>query len=110
MKGFNIAPPASGSGTLPPVAEFIASLQQAQHDNSSNQELFGSTFSGIFGPSITPRKNPHHISTNSVPGLMTCARQNRCPRNGSRKRGWGTLIEAAKARSRLIGELINKLK
>ncbi|XP_008550220.1 transient receptor potential-gamma protein isoform X4 [Microplitis demolitor] len=103
MKGFNIAPqPPGGSGTLPPVAEFIASLQQAQDENSENQELFGSTLSSIFGPATTPKKNPHHISTNSVPGLTTSNRQNRCTRNGSRKRRWGTLIEAAKARSRLI--------
>ncbi|XP_074100883.1 transient receptor potential cation channel gamma isoform X3 [Cotesia typhae] len=102
MKGFNIAPqPPSGSGTLAPVAEFIASLQQTP-DESENQELFGSTLSSIFGPTTTPRKNPHHISTNSVPGLTTSNRQNRCTRNGSRKRRWGTLIEAAKARSRLI--------
>lgn len=103
MKGFNIAPQPGGSGTLPPVAEFIASLQQAQHENSTHHELFGSTLSGIFGPVSTPKKHPHHISTNSVPGLSMCPRPNRCVRNGSRKRRWGTLIEAAKARSRLIG-------
>ncbi|XP_012217275.1 transient receptor potential-gamma protein isoform X3 [Linepithema humile] len=105
MKGFNIAPQPGGSGTLPPVAEFIASLQQAQHENSHN-DLFGSTLSGIFGPGgATPKKSPHHTSTNSVPGLATGPRQSRGTRGSSRKKRWGTLIEAAKAGrvSRLIG-------
>ncbi|XP_032663846.1 transient receptor potential-gamma protein isoform X2 [Odontomachus brunneus] len=104
MKGFNIAPQPGGSGTLPPVAEFIASLQQVQHENS-HHELFGSTLSGIFGPGTTPKKSPHHTSTNSVPGLTTGPRQSRGIRGSSRKKPWGTLIEAAKAGrvSRLIG-------
>ncbi|XP_014485094.1 PREDICTED: transient receptor potential-gamma protein [Dinoponera quadriceps] len=104
MKGFNIAPQPGGSGTLPPVAEFIASLQQVQSENS-HQELFGSTLSGIFGPGTTPKKSPHHTSTNSVPGLATGPRQIRGSRSSSRKKRWGTLIEAAKAGrvSRLIG-------
>ncbi|XP_026476691.1 transient receptor potential-gamma protein-like, partial [Ctenocephalides felis] len=61
MKGFNIAPPPTGSThTLPPVAEFIASLQQqsAQHDHSQSQD-FGSTLTGIFtggNGGGTPRK------------------------------------------------------
>ncbi|XP_026829989.1 transient receptor potential-gamma protein isoform X1 [Ooceraea biroi] len=103
MKGFNIGPQPGGSGTLPPVAEFIASLQQVQHENS--HELFGSTLSGIFGPGATPKKSPHHTSTNSVPGLATGSRQSRGTRSSSRKKRWGTLIEAAKAGkvSRLIG-------
>ena len=103
MKGFNIAPQPSGSGTLPPVAEFIASLQHA-HDEQ-HHELFGSTLSGIFGPGTTPKKSPHHTSTNSVPGLGTGARPSRESRHGSRKRRWGTIIEAAKSGrvSRLIG-------
>lgn len=107
MKGFNIAPQPGGSGTLPPVAEFIASLQQAQHENS-HHDLFGSTLSGIFGPGgTTPKKSPHHTSTNSVPGLVTGPRQSRGTRGSSRKKRWGTLIEAAKAGrvSRLIGKL-----
>lgn len=107
MKGFNIAPQPGGSGTLPPVAEFIASLQQAQHENS-HPDLFGSTLSGIFGPGgATPKKSPHHTSTNSVPGLATGSRQSRGTRGSSRKKRWGTLIEAAKAGrvSRLIGKL-----
>lgn len=104
MKGFNIGPQPGGSGTLPPVAEFIASLQQAQHENS-HQELFGSTLSGIFGQGV--KKSPHHISTNSVPGLATGPQQIRG--TSSRKKRWGTLIEAAKAGrvSRLIGKSIN---
>ncbi|XP_034946902.1 transient receptor potential-gamma protein isoform X2 [Chelonus insularis] len=101
MKGFNIAPQPGGSGSLPPVAEIIASLQQVRDEDSTQNDLFGSTLSSIFGTVTTPKKNPHHISTNSVPGLTSC-RQNRHIRNGSRKRRWGTLIEAAKARSRLI--------
>ncbi|XP_011266803.1 transient receptor potential-gamma protein [Camponotus floridanus] len=102
MKGFNIAPQPGGSGTLPPVAEFIASLQQAQQENS-HQDLFGSTLSGIFGSGV--KKSPHHISTNSVPGLATGPQQIRGIRGSSRKKRWGTLIEAAKAGrvSRLIG-------
>ncbi|EFN85066.1 Transient receptor potential-gamma protein [Harpegnathos saltator] len=104
MKGFNIGPQPGGSGTLPPVAEFIASLQQVQQENS-HHELFGSTLSGIFGPGATPKKSPHHTSTNSVPGLATGPRQSRGTRGSSRKKRWGTLIEAAKAGrvSRLIG-------
>ncbi|XP_070150903.1 transient receptor potential-gamma protein isoform X2 [Polyergus mexicanus] len=102
MKGFNIAPQPGGSGTLPPVAEFIASLQQVQHENS-HQDLFGSTLSGIFGPGV--KKSPHHTSTNSVPGLATGPQQIRGTRSSSRKKRWGTLIEAAKVGrvSRLIG-------
>jgi len=107
MKGFNIGPQPGGSCTLPPVAEFIASLQQVQHENS-HHELFGSTLSGIFGPGATPKKSPHHTSTNSVPGLASVSRQSRGTRGSSRKKRWGTLIEAAKAGrvSRLIGKSI----
>ncbi|XP_043598784.1 transient receptor potential-gamma protein isoform X4 [Bombus pyrosoma] len=103
MKGFNIAPQPSGSGSLPPVDEFTASLQQVQQENS--HEIFGSTLSGIFGPGATPKKSPHHISTNSVPGLGT-SRQSRRIRGSSKKKRWENLIEAAKVRgrvSRLIG-------
>ncbi|PBC34293.1 Transient receptor potential-gamma protein [Apis cerana cerana] len=106
MKGFNIAPQPSGSGSLPPVDEFAASLQQAQQENS--HELFGSTLSGIFGPGTTPKKSPHHTSTNSVPGLGT-SRQSRRIRGSSKKKRWENLIEAAKVRgkvSRLIGALV----
>ncbi|XP_071559770.1 transient receptor potential-gamma protein isoform X1 [Temnothorax nylanderi] len=104
MKGFNIGSQPGGSGTLPPVAEFIASLQQAQHENS-HHDLFGSTMSGIFGPGTTSKKSPHHTSTNSVPGLASGSRQSHGTRISSRKKRWGTLIEAAKAGrvSRLIG-------
>ncbi|KAG7198402.1 hypothetical protein KM043_005792 [Ampulex compressa] len=104
MKGFNIAPQPGSSGTLPPVAEFIASLQQV-HQENSHHELFGSTLSGIFGPGTTPKKSPHHTSTNSVPGLGPSTRQVRGTRGSSRKKRWGTLIEAAKSGrvSRLIG-------
>ncbi|KOX70909.1 Transient receptor potential-gamma protein, partial [Melipona quadrifasciata] len=103
MKGFNIAPQPSGSGSLPPVDEFAASLQQVQQENS--HEIFGSTLSGIFGPGATPKKSPHHTSTNSVPGLGT-SRQSRRIRGSSKKKRWENLIEAAKVRgkvSRLIG-------
>ncbi|XP_029054637.1 transient receptor potential-gamma protein isoform X2 [Osmia bicornis bicornis] len=103
MKGFNIAPQPGGSGTLPPVDEFTASFEQVQHENS--HEHFGSTLSGIFGPGATPKKSPHHISTNSVPGLGS-GRQNRRIRCSSKKKRWENLIEAAKVRgrvSRLIG-------
>ncbi|XP_017766360.1 PREDICTED: transient receptor potential-gamma protein [Eufriesea mexicana] len=103
MKGFNIAPQPSGSGSLPPVDEFTASLQQVQQENS--HELFGSTLSGIFGPGTTPKKSPHHTSTNSVPGLGP-SRQSRRIRGSSKKKRWENLIEAAKVRgrvSRLIG-------
>ncbi|XP_063986740.1 transient receptor potential-gamma protein isoform X2 [Diachasmimorpha longicaudata] len=99
MKGFNIAPQPAGSGNLPPVAECIASRQHAQHDHKT-RELTSSTLSGIFAPVTALKKSPHHISTNSVPA--TCKRQNRTSRTGSRERRWGTLIEAAKVRSRLI--------
>lgn len=105
MKGFNIAPQPSGSGSLPPVDEFAASLQQVQQENS--HEIFGSTLSGIFGPGATPKKSPHHTSTNSVPGLAT-SRQSRRIRGSSKKKRWENLIEAAKVRgkvSRLIGKL-----
>lgn len=109
MKGFNIAPQPSGSGSLPPVDEFTASLQQVQQENS--HEIFGSTLSGIFGPGATPKKSPHHTSTNSVPGLGT-SRQSRRIRGSSKKKRWENLIEAAKVRgrvSRLIGKLRDKL-
>ncbi|XP_076394039.1 transient receptor potential cation channel gamma isoform X2 [Megachile rotundata] len=104
MKGFNIAPQPSGSGTLPPVDEFTASLQQAQHENS--HELFGSTLSGIFGPGATPKKSPHHISTNSMPGLGS-GRQSRRIRSSSKKKRWENLIEAAKVRGR-VSKLIGR--
>lgn len=62
MKGFNIAPqPSTASAQLPPVAEFIASLQH-QHEGGHHHELFGSTLSGIFNSS-TPRKGHLHGST-----------------------------------------------
>lgn len=102
MKGFNIALQPGGSGTLPPVDEFSASPQQMPHENS--HELFGSTFSGIFGPGTTPKRSPHHTSTNSVPGLGS-SRQGRRIRGSSKKKKWEHLIEAAKVRgvSRLMG-------
>jgi transient receptor potential cation channel subfamily C protein 4 len=113
MKGFNITPQPSGSGTLPPVAEFIASLRdQHQPDNEGNHqnhEIFGSTLSGIFRPEIILKENPHHISTNSVPGLMSCQKQSRKIQGSLRKRRWGTLIEASKIGrvSRFIGKKNN---
>ncbi|XP_020288795.1 transient receptor potential-gamma protein isoform X2 [Pseudomyrmex gracilis] len=107
MKGFNIAPQPGGSSNLPPVAEFIASLASQAQQETSHHDLFGSTLSGIasFGPGMTSKKSLHYTSTNSVPGLGTGLRQRRCTRGSSRKKRWGTLIEAAKAGkvSRLIG-------
>lgn len=59
MKGFNIGPqPSTSSGSLPPVAEFIASLQQHE---GQHHDFFGSTLSGIFNS--TPRKLHQHSST-----------------------------------------------
>ncbi|KAF7988358.1 hypothetical protein HCN44_000931 [Aphidius gifuensis] len=92
MKGFNIVPQPGGSGSLPPVAEY--------NDNRTSHELSRSTLSGIFAP-VTLKKNPHHISTNSVPS--SCTRINNTNRICSRKKKWGALIEAAKVRSKLIG-------
>ncbi|XP_076619198.1 transient receptor potential cation channel gamma isoform X3 [Colletes latitarsis] len=102
MKGFNIGPQPSGSGSLPPVDEFIASLQEAQNENS--HDVFGSTLSGIFASGTTPKRSSHHTSTNSVPGLGT-RRQGRGIRGSSSKKRWENIIEAAKAGrvSRLIG-------
>ncbi|XP_076224340.1 transient receptor potential cation channel gamma isoform X3 [Nomia melanderi] len=100
MKGFNIGPQPGGSGSLPPVDEFVASQQQVQQENG--QDLFGSTQSGIYGPGTTPKKSPHSTSTNSVPGLP-CQRG---IRNGSRKKGWGNIIESA--RSSKVSRIINR--
>nr|XP_033334164.1 transient receptor potential-gamma protein isoform X5 [Megalopta genalis] len=100
MKGFNIAPQPGGSGSLPPVDEFVAFQQQVQHENSQD---FGSTLSGLFGPGTTPKKSPHSTSTNSVPGL-SC--QQARMRNGSRKKGWGNIIESA--RSSKVSRLISR--
>ncbi|XP_072376779.1 transient receptor potential-gamma protein-like [Diabrotica undecimpunctata] len=61
MKGFNIAPQPSTTGSLPPVAEFIASLQQHHQGDAHHHDFFGSTLSGIFTP--TPRKLHLHGST-----------------------------------------------
>ncbi|GJQ65198.1 hypothetical protein Trydic_g7337 [Trypoxylus dichotomus] len=116
MKGFNIGPqPSTTSGPLPPVAEFIASLQQ--HHEGHHHDLFGSTFSGIFNS--TPRKILHHSTVSSSQGSINEAHHHRTlgsfvsslenrlhmKRTASHKRRWGTLIEAAKAGkvSRLIG-------
>lgn len=60
MKGFNIAPQPSTTGPLPPVAEFIASLQQ-HHNEGHHHDLFGSTLSNIFNS--TPRKLHQQSST-----------------------------------------------
>ncbi|XP_076281851.1 transient receptor potential cation channel gamma isoform X3 [Lasioglossum baleicum] len=100
MKGFNIGPQPGGSGSLPPVDEFVALQQQVQQQNSQD---FGSTLSGLFGPGTTPKKSPHSTSTNSVPGL-SCEQARM--RNGSRKRGWGNIIEFA--RSSRMSRLINR--
>ncbi|KAI4462525.1 transient receptor potential channel [Holotrichia oblita] len=107
MKGFNIGPqPSTTTGPLPPVAEFIASLQQ--HHDSHHHDLFGSTFSGIFNS--TPRKILQHSTVSSSQCSINEAHHRtlgrlHMKRTASHKRRWGTLIEAAKAGkvSRLIG-------
>lgn len=74
MKGFNIAPqPSTTSNSLPPVAEFIASLQQ-QHDGH-HHDLFGSTLSGIFNS--TPRKMLQHSTVSSSQGSINEDRHHR---------------------------------
>ncbi|XP_050300048.1 transient receptor potential-gamma protein isoform X3 [Anthonomus grandis grandis] len=116
MKGFNIAPqPSSTSGVLPPVAEFIASLQGHHHEG--HHDFFGSTLSGIFNSA--PRKLTQHSSTvSSSQGSINEGHHHHhhhhhhrglgrfhLKRSHSQKRRWGTLIEAAKTGkvSRLIG-------
>lgn len=86
MKGFNIGPqPSSTSGSLPPVAEFIASLQQHQHDTGHHHDFFGSTLSGIFNS--TPRKLHQHSSTvSSSQGSINDGIQN------NHHRGIGRLV------------------
>ncbi|XP_065158698.1 LOW QUALITY PROTEIN: transient receptor potential-gamma protein-like [Atheta coriaria] len=104
MKGFNIAPQPSTGGTgLPPVAEFIASLQQQQQESN---DLFGSTLSNIFNNQ--PRRIQHSSTVSSSQGSINEGHhRGRChmKRSSSHKRRWGTLIEAAKAGkvSHLIG-------
>ena len=99
MKGFNIALQPSGA-SLQPVAETTTpgttqhSLEEPYHESPNSKKR---------------HHHPHHQSTNSVPGLGSSSSQRhaRDSRDGSRKRKWGTLIEAAKAGrvSRLIGKL-----
>ncbi|CAG9761861.1 unnamed protein product [Ceutorhynchus assimilis] len=113
MKGFNIAPqPSTASSGLPPVAEFIASLQ-GHHHESHHHDFFGSTLSGIFNS--TPRKLTQHSSTvSSSQGSINEGHGHHhhrgfgrlhMKRSHSHKRRWNTLIEAAKSGkvSRLIG-------
>ncbi|CAG9826402.1 unnamed protein product [Diabrotica balteata] len=109
MKGFNIAPQPSTTGSLPPVAEFIASLQQHHQGDAHHHDFFGSTLSGIFTP--TQRKLHLHGSTvSSSQGSINEGNGNHhkrlnLKRSQLHKRRWGTLIEAAKSGkvSRLIG-------
>ncbi|XP_077296878.1 transient receptor potential-gamma protein-like isoform X3 [Arctopsyche grandis] len=116
MKGFNIAP--SNNVTLPPVAEFIASLhhQHSEQGHTHGHEVFGSTFSGIFGGGGSVHKAPHHslrtsqssLSSEANPyhrGLALNMARFHPKRSSSHKRRWGTLIEAAKVGrvSKLIG-------
>lgn len=49
MKGFNLAPPAAGAGTLPPVAEFIASFQQQQQHGGADSAAGGGGSGGTGG-------------------------------------------------------------
>ncbi|KAJ8960377.1 hypothetical protein NQ314_006067 [Rhamnusium bicolor] len=105
--------PSTSSGSLPPVAEFIASLQH--HHEGHHNDFFGSTLSGIFNSSSTPRKLHQHSSTvSSSQGSINEGHHHHhhhhhkrlnLKRSHSHKRRWGTLIEAAKTGkvSRLIG-------
>lgn len=69
MKGFNIAPqPSTSSASLPPVAEFIASLQQ-HHDGHHHHDFFGSTLSGIFNNTLQ-RKFQQHNTVSSSQGSI----------------------------------------
>lgn len=129
MKGFNIAP-TPPTNSLPPVAEFIASLQQSQSVDQSNlqgTDFFGSTLSNIFGSHTgsTPRKSNHHHSNHHHHHQQVSRSQNSISDDHTyhhsasarsrfqhskrtsvtHKRRWGTLIEAARSGrvSRFIG-------
>ncbi|XP_055644283.1 transient receptor potential-gamma protein isoform X2 [Toxorhynchites rutilus septentrionalis] len=115
MKGFNIAPPPApdASQHLTPVSEYTSQLQ----DQSSSHEMFA----GVFGPGLTPKKALHHVNpmhqyssqsqssfgenNNPIQKLAKLAPKFHSKRNGSQKKRWGTLIEAAKhgSVSRFIG-------
>ncbi|CAG9820158.1 unnamed protein product, partial [Phaedon cochleariae] len=110
MKGFNIAPSTS-SGSLPPVAEFIASLQQHHDAHAHHGELFGSTLSGIFAAPAQKKLQQRRSAVSSSQGSIDEVHYHRhhkklnFKRSHSHKRRWGTLIEAARTGkvSRLIG-------
>ncbi|KAG5676185.1 hypothetical protein PVAND_006034 [Polypedilum vanderplanki] len=116
MKGFNVAP-SIGSTSLTPLSEHSGSFPLDHHGSHEFSAL-----SGLFGPGITPRKNPapnplaqqqqQNLSTSqssfgdSMHKLSRFAPKFHSKRNsGSHKRKWGTLIEAAKSGSvsRFIG-------
>lgn len=111
MKGFNIAPPPAqtGSQTLLPVSELMQTLTDANPDAD-----YSATLSGLF-PGITQRKQQLHQHSSSQSSFgdshhmisklgKLAPRFNNNKRNGSHKRKWGTLIEAAKSGSaRFIG-------
>lgn len=93
MKGFNVAP-SIGSTTLTPVNENSSGLPS---DHTGSHE-----FSGLFGPGITPRKQPlpscpiqQQLSTsgdslNPIQKLGRFAPKFHSKRNGgSHKRKWG---------------------
>lgn len=113
MKGFNIAPqPSTTTAPLPPVAEFIASLQQ-HHDTNQHHDMFGSTLSGIFN-SNNKKLHQHSSTVSSSQGSINEGHHHHhhkgigkfhIKRTSSHKRRWGTLIEAAKSGrvSKLIG-------
>ncbi|VEN34848.1 unnamed protein product [Callosobruchus maculatus] len=123
MKGFNIGPqPSTSSASLPPVAEFIASLQQTTHHHHTGSQdshhhhhhtdFFGSTLSGIFA-GATGHQRKGHIGGSTVSSSQGSINEGHhhhhkrlnLKRSHSHKRRWGTLIEAAKTGkvSRLIG-------
>ncbi|XP_026671309.1 transient receptor potential-gamma protein isoform X2 [Ceratina calcarata] len=96
MKGFiNIGAEPSGSGILPPVDEFTASMQQVQQEDSFDLPA-----------TMLCDKKRYHTSTNSVHGLGT-SRQSRRIRGSSKKNKWENIIEAAKARGK-VSKLIGK--
>lgn len=104
MKGFNIAPaPNTTTTKLEPVSELMQTLTEHQNDPDV-ADLF---------PGITPKKqlhgNPIHPYSSSqssfseshhmIAKLGKFAPNFHKKRNGSHKRRWGTLIEAAKSGS-----------
>jgi transient receptor potential cation channel subfamily C protein 4 len=105
MKGFNVAPSIQ-STSLTPLSEHSGSFPLDHHGSHDLSAL-----SGLFGPGITPRKNPspntlaqqqQHLSTSqssfgdSIHKLGRFAPKFHSKRNGgSHKRKWGNYEAAA---------------